>query len=364
MSLHRTLGVITVLLMTVPLMAQSLDFTENWDDQTLNQPAGDPWYNDPHYGASFWVEDAGEQRSAPYSLLVNNMGFNGRDLGSQALLDEGAEWNGSDDYPLTVEYYVWSHTTQRRRADYYVEISLGDVHAPSLINLPVDTSLPFPIPVLAYCKPFFEKVTMHYFDGQKWAAVGFHDVGSDWEQMTMEVLTDTVTLSSTNDGPYTGVARAYVGEFDRISIRTVDYTQSLWTSIDDVSVTGGYPAGLIVGTLDILPDDDPNYFTPKKRANKSRIPMAILGSAELDVTTIEYATVNIAGTVFPVKDRPSIEDENGDGYDDLKLHFARYDLQTALGLDLLEPGDMVDVTVNAKLGDNDLVATDTLVIKD
>ena len=144
----------------------------------------------------------------------------------------------------------------------------------------------------------------------------------------------------------------------------MDYTQSLWTSIDDVSVTGGYPAGLIVGTLDILPDDDPNYFTPKKRANKSRIPMAILGSAELDVTTIEYATVNIAGTVFPVKDRPSIEDENGDGYDDLKLHFARYDLQTALGLDLLEPGDMVDVTVNAKLGDNDLVATDTLVIKD
>ena len=42
--------------------------------------------------------------------------------------------------------------------------------------------------------------------------------------------------------------------------------------------------------------------------------------------------------------------------------FARYDLQEALGLDLLQPGDMVDVTVNAKVGDIDLVATDTLVI--
>jgi hypothetical protein len=205
---------------------------------------------------------------------------------------------------------------------------------------------------------------MHYFNGQKWSAVGFHDVGSDWERMTMEVLTNTVTLSSTNDGPYPGVARAYLGEFDRISIRTVDYTDTLWTSIDDVSVTGGYPAGLIVATLDILPDDDPNYFTPKKKASKSRIPMAILGSEDVDVTMIDYATVNIEGSVFPVKAKPSIEDENLDGYDDLKLHFARYDLQVALGLDLLEPGDTVDVTVNAKLGDSDLVATDTLVIKD
>ena len=52
---QRMAGMIAVLLMTAPLMAQGLNFVENWDGQAVNQPPGAPWFIDPHYIKSFWV---------------------------------------------------------------------------------------------------------------------------------------------------------------------------------------------------------------------------------------------------------------------------------------------------------------------
>jgi len=61
------------------------------------------------------------------------------------------------------------------------------------------------------------------------------------------------------------------------------------------------------------------------------VPVAILGSATFDPTTVDPATVTLAGA--PAATRPngdpmtSITDADGDGYLDLLLHFRTQDLQ-------------------------------------
>jgi hypothetical protein len=81
-------------------------------------------------------------------------------------------------------------------------------------------------------------------------------------------------------------------------------------------------------TIDIKPDDPDNTINLKSRGT---VPVAILGSATFDPTTVDPATVTLAGA--PVVTRPngvpmtSIADVNGDGYLDLLLHFRTQDLQ-------------------------------------
>ncbi|MGD0922963.1 MAG: hypothetical protein ABSA70_14560 [Terriglobia bacterium] len=81
-------------------------------------------------------------------------------------------------------------------------------------------------------------------------------------------------------------------------------------------------------TIDIKPDDPDNTINLKSRGT---VPVAILGSATFDPTTVDPATVTLAGA--PVVTRPngvpmtSISDVNGDGYLDLLLHFRTQDLQ-------------------------------------
>ncbi|UCD29127.1 MAG: hypothetical protein JSV03_01185 [Planctomycetota bacterium] len=112
--------------------------------------------------------------------------------------------------------------------------------------------------------------------------------------------------------------------------------------------------------LDVLPSDCPNELTQNMRS-KGRLAMAILGSEDLDVVKIDPASISIGGVVFPVK-TPHIEDVSGstgdpcacgtgvpDGYDDLVLHFSRRDLLVALGLDELDPGTEVQITVKGAL---------------
>ena len=165
-----------------------------------------------------------------------------------------------------------------------------------------------------------------------------------------------MTLSQNGGGT---VARQYTGKFDTISIYTKNFQDKSYTSIDDVSVTGG--TGTIAADLDVLPNDDPNYFVPNKKSS-GRLPMAILGSAELDVMTIDFSTCNIAG-VYPAKDKATYKDVNGDGYDDLELKFMRGDLIDALGLDTYEPGTEVDITVAGMAGCDEVLATDVIVIQ-
>jgi hypothetical protein len=217
-----------------------VSLTESWDAHSVDQPPGSPWYVDPHYGRSPWVDDAGAQRSSPYSLLINNDGFYGADLGIQALLPISGgmpEVAATDANALIVDYFLFHDSAgQRGQADIYVEISLSDTHAP-----PLGTVLPSPIAVLAFCKPRSSNAACHYFDGQQWFAAGFADWGS-WDEMIMAIGTTTVSLEkrgTSTYGPYANVPRSYLGNFDRISIRTVDFTATTWTSLDDLTVSGG-----------------------------------------------------------------------------------------------------------------------------
>ena len=348
MSLKRMVGLMVVLLMVVPLTVQAgANFQEDYDSQTVNQPPGTPWYNILVGGV--WVEDGPKVRSDPHALMVNNKGFNGVDKGSQAPL--GGEYGASDACPLILEYFVYyGSSRQGKKADYYVVLSKGGVQPP-----PYGVSLPVAIDCVAYCQPFINKKTPAVFDGKKWTKAGF--VTGGWNLRRMTVKSNALVCQAGSGGGT--VTREYTGTFDTIAVYTKDFNDKSYTNIDDLSVTGGFTT--ITAGLDILPDNDPNYFTPNKRSG-GRLPMAILGSADLDVTTIDFSTVNIAG-VYPVKNKATYRDVDLDGYDDLELKFSRGDLIDALGLDMYEPGTMVDVTVSAKVGCDDLVATDVLVIR-
>ncbi|NUN98387.1 MAG: DUF3748 domain-containing protein, partial [Candidatus Omnitrophica bacterium] len=127
-----------------------------------------------------------------------------------------------------------------------------------------------------------------------------------------------------------------------------------------------------VAVLDIKPGDCPNNFTLNKN-NEGKIPMAILGSAELDVTEIDPDSINING-VQPVK-APTVNDVAGpgaelcacgsgpDGYPDLVLHFSQRDLVDALDLGSQPEGAVVEVTVFGNLPDGlEVQATDCITL--
>jgi hypothetical protein len=284
--------------------------------------------------------------------MVNNAGFNGTDKGSQASL--GGEFGATDACPLILEYYVYyGSTRQEKYADYYVVLSKGNVLPPDL-GAP---TLPVAIPCVAYCKPWNSgdgnTKVIWYFDGKAWGKAGSPGSGgSAWNKATMTITTNDLTLDQNGGGT---VTRQYKGTFDTISIYTKNFIDKSFTSIDDVSVTGGTESvtadlAVLVDQLAVVPH------------SSGRLPMAILGSADLDVTTIDFSSCNIAG-VYPVKNKATYSDVNLDGYDDLELKFSRADLIIALGLDLLTEETVVDVTVDAVAGCDEIAATGELLVK-
>jgi hypothetical protein len=75
--------------------------------------------------------------------------------------------------------------------------------------------------------------------------------------------------------------------------------------------------------IDIKPGSYPNSFNIN---GKGVIPVAVLGSEAFDVTDIDTSTLDFAGLAVRVKGNGapqcSIEDANGDGYDDLVCQFV------------------------------------------
>jgi hypothetical protein len=162
-----------------------------------------------------------------------------------------------------------------------------------------------------------------------------------------------------------------------------DYLESLgvdtseWTSLakvysisDDGHIVGGYGywaadgtlrgyiADLrppLIGDLDILPSDEQNLFTLNKQG-KGRLPMELYSTDDIAVADIDLESINIEGAE-PVQAKI-------DG-DTLLLKFSRRDLIDALGLDALEAGTIVDVTVKAaRVGDGwPVEATDSIELE-
>ncbi|MHC4445061.1 MAG: hypothetical protein ACYTF1_20635 [Planctomycetota bacterium] len=114
--------------------------------------------------------------------------------------------------------------------------------------------------------------------------------------------------------------------------------------------------------IDILPSDDPNLLTVNMQS-KGRLPIAILGSAENDVSQINISSLHIGETTFAVR-LGVIDDINEDGFDDVMLHFSRRDVIAALGLDEMEPGEVVPITVQGVLTSGRCVlGTDDVVLE-
>ena len=138
----------------------------------------------------------------------------------------------------------------------------------------------------------------------------------------------------------------------------------------DVTITVIVPVD-----LDIKPGSCPNPINTNLRG-KGRIAMAILGTNLLDVNEIEINSINIAGTVLPVK-APSIEDVGtpyegeecgcnalgGDGTNDLVIHFSTREVVLALDLHMLEFKAIVPITVEGSLQSGvKFIATDCVKV--
>ncbi|MHC4445894.1 MAG: right-handed parallel beta-helix repeat-containing protein [Planctomycetota bacterium] len=135
--------------------------------------------------------------------------------------------------------------------------------------------------------------------------------------------------------------------------------------VNDIVDMGAYEFQMVVEVLnlDIKPGSCPNPLNTNTRG-KGRLPMAILGTEDFDVSDIDPNSISIVGTVLPVR-TPVIEDVGtpfegeecechdlyGDGYTDLVIHFSRWEIILALGLDGIETGTVVPITVEGELLD-------------
>jgi len=116
-----------------------------------------------------------------------------------------------------------------------------------------------------------------------------------------------------------------------------------------------------LGSVDIYFDIKPQSWpNPLNTKSKGVLPVAILGTADFDVTTIDPVTVTLEG-VAPI--RWNIEDvatpdgeleddcnattAGADGYDDLTLKFAKQEIVAALGP--VHDGDVIVLTVTGNL---------------
>ncbi len=96
--------------------------------------------------------------------------------------------------------------------------------------------------------------------------------------------------------------------------------------------------------IDIKPGSFPNSINPRSRGN---IPVAILGSAEFDVSDVDVSTVMLEGVSPLSAGLGAIEDVNGDGFQDMVFHFDTQAVIAAVGgcvTEMTQTGDLLDGT--------------------
>lgn len=237
-----------------------LNYVENWD--TYSGGSSDPAY------LSTWASIPAEARygifgtrpwSAPNSLLVNNapggpFGITNDLTGElQATVPGAVEVVASDANALDVIFYVHMSTTSAnlKYGDVFIEVSKGDVHAPS-------GSSPAVLPVLAFGLTYGINIATkcpYFFDGKNWIQISGATSVTGWNFFKMTVKSNTCLLSEYKVGTYVGtVARQYTGGFDRVSLRTVN-NQGDWRSLDDVYLIGGLVAPLSPPTITQHPEN-------------------------------------------------------------------------------------------------------------
>jgi len=133
-----------------------------------------------------------------------------------------------------------------------------------------------------------------------------------------------VTLATAQPDPLpVGVNWTDTYDFHPTEADTYTYEVAAWSWTTAGTMTTDIVAGEIVAEecfdIDIKPGSDPNSINPK---SKGVIPVAILGSADFDVTTVDPDSVTFGptGTEAPPV-RWAIEDVNIDSFFDVVFHF-------------------------------------------
>ena len=99
----------------------------------------------------------------------------------------------------------------------------------------------------------------------------------------------------------------------------------LSTSTIPTSYGGLPPTGI---SIDIKPGSDPNSINTN---SMGLVPVAILGSAEFDVTQVDVSTLTFKPGQASPKHNGHLEDVNGDGLIDLVTHYVQKDTGIQIG---------------------------------
>ena len=152
------------------------------------------------------------------------------------------------------------------------------------------------------------------------------------------------------------------------------------TGLDDVILMQGRTPNCEVGAVEVPVDIKPTSCrNPLSTRKRGRLPVAILGTGDLDVADIDVSTVRLVG-VAP--ERSDIDDvaapflpytgksdafdcttDGPDGFDDLTLKFDQRDVVDALGG--VSDGDVLVLPLTATLTDGtEIRGEDVVVILD
>jgi hypothetical protein len=217
-----------------------------------------------------------------------------------------------------------------------------------------------------------------YWDGNH-NAHGFLFDGTNWTTLDVPgaVRTKAYGISGNNIVGYYDDGKYQHGFlYDGISYTTLDIPGELSTYLYDIDGDRIVGQGTISSNsfvytiseptvikvaIDIKPDSCPNHLNVNSKGN-GVLRVAILGSAEFDVFSLDIATITLEG-VAPV--RSGFEDvatrfdgeececstEGPDGFPDLTLKFKRRDILTALQVtygDLTEIANTTDIPLTLK----------------
>ncbi|MHC4968726.1 MAG: sialidase family protein [Planctomycetota bacterium] len=182
-----------------------------------------------------------------------------------------------------------------------------------------------------------------------------------------------------------GVVNCYMGEYIAVAADSANFYYA-WGDNRNILVTAAYPDGrpdpdvffdaqpapAVTASADIKPGSCPN---PLNRRSHGVVPVALLGQAGFDVTEVDVSTVllsradGVGGSASPNEGPPGphsvfadvatpfggtlcdCHEATGDGITDLSMKFWTDDVVSALQLDGLSPGDLVELCVSATLLD-------------
>jgi len=177
--------------------------------------------------------------------------------------------------------------------------------------------------------------------------------------------TDTVSIGASNNR---GTNEAYFnGVIDEVRI----YNRAL----SETEIQYLYAEFDVYLNMDVKPGSCPNPLNTNTKG-KGKLPVVILGTDSFDVSEIDVNSIAIDGVVFPAV-TPKIEDvgtpfdgeecechsAGADGFNDLVIHFSRREIILTLGLNTLESGTVVPITVEGSLLDcRRFTATDCVTL--